>query len=976
MAVSLSLLCFLLTVHIESAIKLPLRGSIQDPDNNRVWKRETDVQVTGRPEQGYFIDIFLGSPAQKFSVVVDTGSSNFAIAGSADVGIDKYFISEQSTSFKGSPDKSIKVQYFNGTWQGYFASDIFMFCETCGSGSVDVALITSSSNFFVSPTLWQGILGLGYKRLMQPEPSTADTVLDSLSAKGAVSQVFSIELCGRRDQNTTKLDGLLELNATADESYQYTDLVREWYYQIELTDLTVNGTAIVEECFELNKPHAILDSGTTNLLLPTVVYFKVLAAIESFSYIAANGSKNGVTHADINKFIVRENFLCKEDLQSVIFTWFPEIVVNVAYNKTHQFAVNIPPQQYVRQTMDSINKQGQMSDKTKCYMFGVQKSEAGTILGAAFLERLTVLHDRITGRVGFKIATSCQVSDPVFEKTMSGPNLRTDEGASSCLESGEAPAWLVSVIALSVGAAIVLSVSLWYLWKSRHNICKCGSKSEEGRVTECRAEKRVSVAAVGNKARRMSNVDSGNTNSILAGLQGGEDDVGGGSMDVIEEDEVVVDEASGGLCDEIPDYGVNTVVLESLTGRDVEGTGAGQVGVVNSDEEDMGYESHETLEDQNDGENDHGGVIVNKDDQENAEEKETVEEELEKEEEVKDVSEKEEDVSEKEEDVESYEETQENGESNVETLPLDQQQQDHDHVKEPEEMGYDSQQNDQQKENELESVTKAAEENELESATMTTEENELESVTKAAEENKLESATMTTEENELESVTKAAEENKLESATMTTEENELESVTKAAEENELESATMTTEENELESVTKAAEENELESATMTTEGNELGSVGKAAKENELESAAITTEENESESISKATEENALESVIIETEENELKSITIERGRKESNSEERAVLAALADSVRGTEDSSTEEWDSDSAESQSEEKSKSIEDSDSDDNTFVRVGNNSDIATEKLECDLDNVEVQSPNNFTGDENDDIPIDWND
>ena len=477
-------------------------------------------------------------------------------------------------------------------------------------------------------------------------------------------------------------------------------------------------------------------------------------------------------------------------------------------------------------------------------------------------------------------------------------------GASSCLESSEAPAWIVSVVALSVGAAIVLSVSLWYLWKGRDNICKCGDNNEEGQSTECRAEKRISVAAVGNNARRMSNVDSGNTNSILAGLQGGEDDVGG--MDVIEEDEVIVDEANGGLCDELAEYGENGVVLESLTGRDVE------VGVVNSDEEDMGYESHETLEDQNDRENDQDGVIVNKDCQDNAEEKETVEEEIEKEEE--DVTGNDKNVG-----------TQENGESNVETL--DQQRQDHDHIKEPEEMVDDLQQDNQQKENELESASMATEENELESVTITTEENELESVTKAAEENELESATMTTEENELESVTKAAEENDWESAIMITEENELES---------------------------AAEENELETATMATEENEL------------------------ESLSKTTEENELESVIIDEEENELKSITIERGRNESNSDERDVLAALADSVRGTEDSSTEEWDSESGKSQSEEKSKSVEDSDSDDDVFARLGNNSDVATEILDPDLENVEVQSesPNNSTGDVNDDIPVDWND
>ena len=44
-------------------------------------------------------------------------------------------------------------------------------------GNVDVALITSSTNFFVSPSLWQGILGLGYKKLIQVQsPDLCDVM--------------------------------------------------------------------------------------------------------------------------------------------------------------------------------------------------------------------------------------------------------------------------------------------------------------------------------------------------------------------------------------------------------------------------------------------------------------------------------------------------------------------------------------------------------------------------------------------------------------------------------------------------------------------------------------------------------------------------------------------------------------------------------------------------------------------------------
>ena len=37
-----------------------------------------------------------------------------------------------------------------------------------------------------------------------------------------------------------------------DRNYTYTDVVKEWYYQIELTGLTVGDKIAVEDCYEVN----------------------------------------------------------------------------------------------------------------------------------------------------------------------------------------------------------------------------------------------------------------------------------------------------------------------------------------------------------------------------------------------------------------------------------------------------------------------------------------------------------------------------------------------------------------------------------------------------------------------------------------------------------------------------------------------------------------------------------------------------
>ena len=43
----------------------------------------------------------------------------------------------------------------------------------------------------------------------------------------------------------------LDASATQADGYVYTDVVKQWYYQIELTDLTVDGQSVVKDCYEV-----------------------------------------------------------------------------------------------------------------------------------------------------------------------------------------------------------------------------------------------------------------------------------------------------------------------------------------------------------------------------------------------------------------------------------------------------------------------------------------------------------------------------------------------------------------------------------------------------------------------------------------------------------------------------------------------------------------------------------------------------
>lgn len=48
-------------------------------------------------------------------------------------------------------------------------------------------------------------------------------------------------------------------------------IVQEWYYQVSIYDIYVGGESIGVQCQEINNDRSIIDSGSTNLGLPSKV---------------------------------------------------------------------------------------------------------------------------------------------------------------------------------------------------------------------------------------------------------------------------------------------------------------------------------------------------------------------------------------------------------------------------------------------------------------------------------------------------------------------------------------------------------------------------------------------------------------------------------------------------------------------------------------------------------------------------------
>lgn len=92
----------------------------------------------------------------QFNVLVDTGSTNFAIAGAPNSSIEKYFLKNESSTYKDLHEE-VSLFYTQGHWSGELAHDVVFFptLNSVPPVSCDIAFITKSKDFFVNGSNWQ-----------------------------------------------------------------------------------------------------------------------------------------------------------------------------------------------------------------------------------------------------------------------------------------------------------------------------------------------------------------------------------------------------------------------------------------------------------------------------------------------------------------------------------------------------------------------------------------------------------------------------------------------------------------------------------------------------------------------------------------------------------------------------------------------------------------------------------------------------
>ncbi|KAJ2437684.1 aspartic proteinase precursor, partial [Coemansia sp. RSA 2337] len=246
---------------IPQVITIPLRSSQANIN-------DTSMSPPGnRGFQSYFGEIQLGTPPQRFSVVFDTGSSDFWIPS---IDCDSVACSAHSRfnhSASGSYVTShlpFSLNYGTGGLIGQVGSDTVQVGNVSAPG-LHVGLATHMGRFFRT-TLFDGVFGLGFPKLSRIQ---ADPPLYTMIQNGLLEKpVFSFWV--REGKNGQHAGGEVVLGGVNERRFEgrtrTIPIVRKMYWEVELNGLLINENQVPN----ISSQTAIIDTGTALIVLPAV----------------------------------------------------------------------------------------------------------------------------------------------------------------------------------------------------------------------------------------------------------------------------------------------------------------------------------------------------------------------------------------------------------------------------------------------------------------------------------------------------------------------------------------------------------------------------------------------------------------------------------------------------------------------------------------------------------------------------------
>ncbi|KAF1525097.1 Pepsin A, partial [Eudyptes schlegeli] len=227
----------------------------------------------------YFGTISIGTPAQEFTVIFDTGSSNLWVpsvyCSSKSCSNHKRFNPADSSTFISTND-SLYIAYGTGSMTGVLGYDTVTVTGIEVIHQIFGLSETEPGDFFYYAP-FDGILGLAFPSIAS---SGATPVFDNMMAEGLVSKdLFSVYLSKNEQSGSFVLFGAIDPFYTT-RGITWIPLSAETYWQITMDRyVSINGKSVACSlgC------QAIVDTGTSLLAMPNRALGTILRTLGASS---------------------------------------------------------------------------------------------------------------------------------------------------------------------------------------------------------------------------------------------------------------------------------------------------------------------------------------------------------------------------------------------------------------------------------------------------------------------------------------------------------------------------------------------------------------------------------------------------------------------------------------------------------------------------------------------------------------------
>ena len=384
---------------------------------------------------------------EPYTCILDTGSSDFAVAASADCNCAVYY---KGQCDEGQDSPHLAVRYGDGNWSGVACTDEVSI-NGMSLGKVTFAGMRQQTSMLECDATHQqnGIIGLAFPGLLGPPANYTLPFFDLLTQHTHLPAVFALQCCGWQNDtaaeyNAEYAQGALDLGginrAHVSGEIFYTPITERLFYAVDLIDIRVDGVSTMpmyrrpvdaqyrrrhrkgeraskhverteegqSEGAQLHwaqlpfPPQSIVDSGTSNIILTPDIFNRTVAQLKKVVPSQSEAVWRGeqcIQHSP-------------NDRRDITASW-PTLTLVLAGEADEQpFALHIPPCRYLAKAPAKECKDGRPG-----HAFAIESEEdEGVILGQVVYESFYVVHDNERNRVGFGKLEGCDSDEPCLDK--------------------------------------------------------------------------------------------------------------------------------------------------------------------------------------------------------------------------------------------------------------------------------------------------------------------------------------------------------------------------------------------------------------------------------------------------------------------------------------------------------------------------------------------------------------------------------